>query len=269
VTAPAYRFSGDLDTGIFRITDNELGFTAGGTSKMKLTDAGLNLNNALPLDPALTDKPLLVRANEGDLIGLQRSDGELKWNLNLFEKNLAVGVQGGLNFVEAGVNTRFFVVGNMRVTDLQPSQTGDSFVTVDNSGVFRKATGAQAAVTGGGRWTNSTTPLGLSSGVSILPIFDVVDYNDGAGEFYEANSNEARTWARISINGVDRGALSVAGNNGSTDPNAYSSINLNDVLNLQANDVLRLKLFSDANDDMLTGIRFIDNSTSNFTIIRL
>jgi len=316
---PSYRFSADPDTGIFRAADNELGFTVGGTSNMKLTEGGLNLNDALPLDPVLTDKPLLIRANEGELVGLQRSDGELKWNINLFEKNLPVGIQGGLNFVEAGVETRFFienarnltgpdygrigintrapqstlhVVGNMRVTDLQPSQAGDSFVTIDDSGVFRKATSAQAAVTGGGRWTNSTTPLGLNNGLAVLPIFDVVDYNDGAGEFYEANSNElvikkdgrydirstislignvrangaaASTWARISINGLDIGALSVAGNNGSTDPNAYSSINLNDVLNLQANDVLRVKLFSDA----AATIRFIDNSTSNFTIIRL
>jgi hypothetical protein len=288
---------------------------------MKLTEEALFLNNALPLDPTLTDMPFMVRANEGELFGLQRSDGELKWLVNLFEKNLAVGVQGGLRFVELGVGRpRLFienardpdgprfgrigintnapqeelhVVGGIRVTDLPPTQPNESFVTVDDLGNFHKSTSAQAAVTGGGRWTNSTTPLGLGSGVAILPIFDVVDYNDGAGEFYEANSNElvikkagrydirstislignvrangaaASTWARISINGFDIGALSVAGNNGSTDPNAYSSINLNDVLNLQANDVLRIKLFSDANP---ATIRFINNSTSNFTIIRL
>jgi len=46
---PSYRFTDDPDTGIFRVTDNELGFTTGGTSKMKLTEGGLNLNNALPL----------------------------------------------------------------------------------------------------------------------------------------------------------------------------------------------------------------------------
>ncbi|MFS4491358.1 beta strand repeat-containing protein [Maribacter sp. 2308TA10-17] len=317
VTEPSYRFSADPDTGIFRAADDELGFTVGGSSNMKLTNGGLNLNDALPLTTGFNDMPLLIRAKENELFGLQRNNGELKWIVNLFQQTESV--RGGLRFDEAGFGTRFFienarnpggpdfgrigintqapqstlhVVGTMRVTDLPPSQVGDTFVTVDGAGNFRKSANAQPVVTGGGRWTNATEPLSLSGGVSNIPIFDDEDYNDGTTEFYEVNSNiltiksdgrydiaatislvgnvkadgsPGNTRARITVNGSEVGAINVAANSGSTESNAFSSIHISDVLNLQKDDLIRIKLLTNVEETL----EFAGPQTSVFTIKKL
>ena len=165
-------------------------------------------------------------------------------------------------------------------------------MTVDANGNFHKAASAQPVVTGGGRWSNAAEPLSLNGGVAILPIFDIENYNDGSTEFYEVNSNVltiksdgrydigatislignvqsngdiADTWARIAINGIEIGGFNVAANSGSTDSNAFSSIHISDVLNLQTDDMITIKLFSNANPATL---KFIGPETSNFTIIR-
>jgi len=82
----------------------------------------------------------------------------------------------------------------------------------------------------------------------------------------EADGDPGNTWARISINGIDTGALNVAANSGSTNLNAFSSIQISDVLNLQAGDTIRIKLFSTANPATL---QFADPQTSIFTIMKL
>jgi hypothetical protein len=38
--APAYSFSDDTDTGIFNISNTDLGFSVGGTERMRITSAG-------------------------------------------------------------------------------------------------------------------------------------------------------------------------------------------------------------------------------------
>ena len=263
-----------------------------------------------------------MRANQGELLGFQETSGDLKWLMNMKEKNLPLGIPGGIGFVELGVSgvptlflenaknftgpdygrvgintkdpqTALHVVGGMRVTILPPAQANESFVTVDSQGNFHKSEGSQPVVTGGGRWTNAALPLSLNSGLAIIPIFDSEDYNDGSSEFYEPNSNiltiksdgryvigatislignvrtdgtPGNTWARISINGLDQGAFHVAANSGATGGIIYSSINIRDVLNLQANDAIRIKLFSDANPASLL---FVGPETSSFTIMKL
>ena len=247
---PSYRFSADPDTGIFRSNDDELGFAVGGIPSLKLAPKTLFVNNALP---------------DYGRVGINTKDPQ----------------------------TALHVVGGMRVTILPPAQANESFVTVDSQGNFHKSEGSQPVVTGGGRWTNAALPLSLNSGLAIIPIFDSEDYNDGSSEFYEPNSNiltiksdgryvigatislignvrtdgtPGNTWARISINGLDQGAFHVAANSGATGGIIYSSINIRDVLNLQANDAIRIKLFSDANPASLL---FVGPETSSFTIMKL
>ncbi|QCW98799.1 hypothetical protein FGM00_01195 [Aggregatimonas sangjinii] len=324
VSEPSYRFSADPDTGIFRSDDNEIGFTVGGTSNMKLTETGLYLNNALPIDPSLTDMPLLIRANEGELFGLQRTNGDLKWILNLREQTSSV--RGGLSFVELGINSRFFientrnpsgpdfgrigintdnpqetlhVVGNMRVTDLPPSAPNDNIVTVDEFGRFHKSTNTVASrsaknseINFMARWMNTLINIPLTNGRATLPIFGVEDINDGGGNYCQVVENElhvktngvyeikatialsgnlqsnglpANTYARISVNDVEKGAINVAGYSGATDSNSLSSIHLNDILKLQTGDKVAITLFSNAS---ASAINLAGSKTSNFTIIK-
>jgi len=49
--APALSFSGDTDTGLFRASADELGFSAGGTERVRITAAGLGVRTAAPALP--------------------------------------------------------------------------------------------------------------------------------------------------------------------------------------------------------------------------
>lgn len=324
VSEPSYRFSADPDTGIFRSDDNEIGFTVGGTSNMKLTETGLYLNNALPIDPSLTDMPLLIRANEGELFGLQRTNGDLKWILNLREQTASV--RGGLSFVELGIDSRFFientrnpsgpdfgrigintdnpqetlhVVGNIRVTDLPPSAPNDNIVTVDEFGRFHKSTNTVASKSAKNsetnfmaRWMNAVINIPFMNGNAKVPIFDVEDFNDGGANYYEVVENElhiktngvyeikatialrgnlqsngqpANTYARISVNDIEKGAINVATHSGAADLSSLSSIHLNDILKLKTGDKVAITLYSNAS---ASAINFAGSETSNFTIIK-
>ena len=47
-SVPAYGFSADSDTGMFRATTNELAFATGGTEQMRLTSTGLGIGDSNP-----------------------------------------------------------------------------------------------------------------------------------------------------------------------------------------------------------------------------
>ena len=47
--APAYSFSGDTDTGMFRSGANTIGFSTAGTARVSISNAGLDMTNALPI----------------------------------------------------------------------------------------------------------------------------------------------------------------------------------------------------------------------------
>ena len=47
--SPAYAFDNDTDTGMFRSGANTIGFSTAGTARVSISDAGLDINNGLPL----------------------------------------------------------------------------------------------------------------------------------------------------------------------------------------------------------------------------
>ena len=47
--APAYAFDGDTDTGMFRSGANTIGFATAGTPRVSISNAGLDMTNALPI----------------------------------------------------------------------------------------------------------------------------------------------------------------------------------------------------------------------------
>ena len=47
--SPAYSFDGDTDTGIFRSGANTIGFSTAGTTRVSISDSGLDMTNALPI----------------------------------------------------------------------------------------------------------------------------------------------------------------------------------------------------------------------------
>jgi len=48
-SSPAYAFDGDTDTGMFRSGANTLGFSTFGTTRVTISDSGLDMTNALPI----------------------------------------------------------------------------------------------------------------------------------------------------------------------------------------------------------------------------
>ena len=47
--SPAYAFDGDTDTGMFRSGANTIGFSTAGTTRVSISNAGLDMTNALPI----------------------------------------------------------------------------------------------------------------------------------------------------------------------------------------------------------------------------
>ena len=48
-SSPAYAFDGDTDTGMFRSGANTIGFSTAGTTRVSISDSGLDMTNALPI----------------------------------------------------------------------------------------------------------------------------------------------------------------------------------------------------------------------------
>ena len=47
--SPAYAFDNDSDTGMFRLSSNTIGFSTAGTARVSISNAGLDMTNALPI----------------------------------------------------------------------------------------------------------------------------------------------------------------------------------------------------------------------------
>ena len=48
-SSPAYSFNNDTDTGMFRSSSNTIGFSTAGTTRVLISDAGLDMSNGLPI----------------------------------------------------------------------------------------------------------------------------------------------------------------------------------------------------------------------------
>ncbi len=215
---------------------------------------------------------------------------------------LFIKVLGGIGIDTREPSETLDVAGTFRVRQLNPSQTTDNFVTVDANGVFhRSATNSSSGKKPinffenfSGQWANNALKFGLKFGTNVAPIFTSENFKDGGNSIYEVKGNSlvvklsgkydirsnlsligantsaagqtATTSARIYINASPIGAISVAANNGSTDKSVLSSIHIDELLKLKANDVITIIMSTDAFSDT---IYMNSEGTSNFSITKL
>ncbi len=192
------------------------------------------------------------------------------------------------------------VNGDLRVRQLPNSVAGDNVVTVDAEGFFHrssvagKSSNIAATKNYGARWTNGASNIDTINNEALVSIFGNEDYKDGGVDIYESNGHSltvktvgrydiranlslisnfgpkgksSNIWARISINGMAKGAICVANNDSSSTTNqTKSGIHLNEILQLKANDVITIILYAE-ND--LKKVELASTGSSSFTIVKI
>jgi len=246
--------------------------------------------------------PLVIKANGVDVLAFQDNTGSPKWHwnflsggLNFVESNVAdyrLFLKNGGNI---GVNTnnpteQLDVNGNARIRALSDASDSDDIVAVDPSGVLQKS-----KVNYGGRWTNTDTTTDLNINNTIVPLFGSEDYKDDGNNLYEAtstsitikesgrydvranlsliganfpNNTRQRTNvnARIAVNGTAVGAIAASGYIRWASGHDHSSLHLNEILQLNANDVVSIISYREANSGT---VRFSGSGESSFVINKL
>ncbi|MEO1012176.1 MAG: hypothetical protein AAFX53_12770 [Bacteroidota bacterium] len=181
-------------------------------------------------------------------------------------------------------------------TDIANNTTAISNNTTGVSNNAADITALQASKTNhGGRWTNSDTTTNLNVNNTIAPIFGSQDYVDGGTDLYEVSGNtlivkEAGRYdmranlslegasspnnarqrtnvnARIAINGVPISAIAASGYIRWASNHNHSSLHLNEILELSANDVVTVVTFREANSG---AVSFSGADESSFMINKL
>ena len=146
----------------------------------------------------------------------------------------------------------------------------------------------------GARWTNSNTSTNLNANNTIAPIFGIQDYNDDAAGLYQHTSTSLTVLvtgrydiranlsliginsgnnrqrpnvnARIAVNGVPVGAIAASGYIRWQSGHDHSSIHVNEILQLNANDVVTIITYREANSGT---VRFSGSGESSFAINKL
>ncbi len=173
-------------------------------------------------------------------------------------------------------------------TNIVSSDTNNSISTGSDGGAYLK-------INLGGRWTNSDTSTNLNINNTVAPIFGTQDYKDDGNNLYQVSGNtlivkesgrydiranlsllavdsngssEQRTNAnaRIAINGTAIGAIGATGYIRYGSGHDHSSIHVNEILQLNANDVISIIMFREANSGT---VRFSGAGESSFIINKL
>ncbi len=246
--------------------------------------------------------PLVIKANGVDVLAFQDNTGTSRWHwnllsngLNFVESNVADYRLFLENGGQVGINTNtpsetLDVNGSARIRTLNDASSSDNILAVNASGVLRKS-----KVNFGGRWTNSNTSTNLNSNNTTAPIFGTLDYVDDNTNLYQVSGNtlvvkEAGRYdiranlslvginsggntqqrtnvnARIAINGSPIGAIGASGYIRFANNHDHSSIHVNEILNLNANDVVSIITYREANAGT---VRFSGSGESSFIINKL
>ena len=184
------------------------------------------------------------------------------------------------------------VNGRLRVRTLDQAANNDLLLKADSNGVLHSS-----KVNYGGRWTNTNTSTNLNVNDTQVPIFGTADYVDDGTSLYEVsgntlivkeagrydiraniamigiddsilNSNEFDTNVniRIAINGTAVGSWGASGIIRFVNGHNHSSVHSNEILELDANDVISILSYRDAN----SGSVLMDGSgNSSFIINKL
>lgn len=184
------------------------------------------------------------------------------------------------------------VNGSVRVRSMTQASNADAILKADTDGVLHLS-----KVNYGGRWTNTDTSTNLNVNDTQVPIFGTADYVDDGTGLYEVsgntliikeagrydiranialigiddsilNSNEFDTNVniRIAINGTAVGSWGASGIIRFVNGHNHSSVHSNEILDLEANDVISILSYRDAN----AGSVLMDGSgNSSFIINKL
>ncbi len=182
------------------------------------------------------------------------------------------------------------VNGSARFRTLSSADNTDDILATDASGVLQRS-----KINYGGRWTNTNTSTNLNSNNTQAPIFGTQDYKDDGNTLYQVSGNtlivkvtgrydvranlsliginsasntEVRTNvnARIAVNGTVVGAIGASGYIRFNSGHDHSSVHVNEILQLNANDVITILTYREANSGT---VRFSGSGESSFVINKL
>ena len=184
------------------------------------------------------------------------------------------------------------VNGYARVRSMDEAAAADQIVKTDSDGVLHTS-----KINYGGRWTNTDTSTNLNVNSTVVPIFGSNDYVDDGTNLFEVSGNtlivkEAGRYdvrlnmtvvgiddsgltfteyntnvnARIAINGTPLGSFAATGLISFDNNNDHSSLHLSDVLQLNANDVISIISYREANSG---SVLFYSSGSSSFSINKL
>ena len=245
--------------------------------------------------------PLVIKASGSDVLAFEDSSGTPKWHWNLLSNGLNFvesNVADYRLFLEVGgdvgINTnspteRLDVNGGARVRTLATANDSDDILAADANGVLHRS-----RINYGGRWTNSDTSTNLNVNNTVAPIFGNEDYKDDGNALYEisgntlivklsgrydvranlslvginSGNNRQRTNvnARISVNGTPVGAMGASGYIRWASNHDHSSIHVSEILQLNANDVITIVTYREANSGT---VYFSASGESSFMINKL
>jgi hypothetical protein len=246
--------------------------------------------------------PLVIKANGVDVLAFEDNTGTPKWHwnligngLNFVESNVAdyrlfleTGGQVGIN--TNAPTEQLDVNGGARIRNLGNATTSDDVLRADTNGVLKRS-----KINYGGRWTNTDTSTDLNNNNIVAPIFGTQDYKDDGNTLYQVSGNslivkeagrydiranlsliginvggssEQRTNvnARVAVNGSVVGAIGASGYIRWASNHDHSSIHVSEILQLNANDVITIVTFQEANSGT---VRFSGANESSFTINKL
>ena len=291
-TSAASDFIGTSDTQDFVLKAN-------GTEKIRLVqDRNQVLINQASV---FNSHPLVIKANGGDVLAFEDSSGTPKWHWNLLSNGLNFvesTVADYRLFLKAGgdvgINTnapteRLDVNGSARIRSLSTANDTDDILSADANGVLQRS-----KINYGGRWTNSDTATDLNVNSTIAPIFGTEDYKDDGNSLYEVSGNtlivklsgrydiranfslvginsgnnrqRTNVNARIAVNGTPVGAMAASGYIRWASGHDHSSIHVSEILQLNANDVISIITYREANSGI---VNFSAAGESSFVINKL
>ncbi|MFS4469527.1 hypothetical protein [Maribacter sp. 2210JD10-5] len=246
--------------------------------------------------------PLVIRANGIDVLAFQDNTGTSKWHwnllgngLNFVESNVADYRLFLENGGQVGINTntpseQLDINGTVRIRILDNATETDNILTANATGVLH-----ESKINFGGRWTNSDTTTDLNISTTIVPIFGTQDYIDDGTSLYEVSGNtltvkengrydiranlsllginpgdntrqRTNVNARIHVNGTAIGAVAASGYIRFAGGHDHSSIHMSEILQLNANDVVTVRTFREANSGP---VRLSGAGESSFIINKL
>ncbi len=292
-TSAATNFIGTTDAQDLVLKSNNI-------EKLRLVqDRGQILINQAAI---FNSHPLVIKANGSDIMAFQDNTGTPKWHWNLLSGGLNFvesNVADYRLFLEAGgqvgINTntpseQLDINGGARVRTLSTASNSDDMLAVDATGVLKRS-----KINYGGRWTNTDTTTDLNINNTLAPLFGSEDFKDDNNNLYIATSNsltviEAGRYdiranlslvginvasnlrqrtnvnARIAVNGTAIGAIGASGYIRWASGQDHSSIHVNEILELTANDVITILTFREANSGT---VRFSGANESSFMINKL